>query len=193
MLFRRRQGPTLAQRMLTFAWPRRGLQRGWRYLWHRMTRISATPHTIALGVAAGAFVSFTPFIGFHFLLAAAIALALGGSIVASALGTAIGNPLTFPFIWLASYNFGALLLGHRQRARIQIELPDHMFVLLFTEPGAFWRAFWTAIDPYILQMTVGGIPLGLACGLAVYFIVRSAVAGYQRRREARLCKQRQVR
>jgi len=193
MLFKRRHGLTLLQRLLTFLWPQRGLQRGWHYLWHRMRRISATPHTIALGVAAGAFISFTPFIGFHFLLAAVIAIALGGSIVASALGTAVGNPLTFPFIWLASYNLGALLLGYRQRTRITIDLPDNMLVLLFSEPGAFWRAFWFAIDPYVVPMTVGGVPLGLACGLAVYFIVRSAVAGYQRRREARLCRQRQVR
>ena len=193
MLFKRRQGPTLLQRMLILLWPQRGLQRGWRYLWHRMTRISATPHTIALGAAAGAFASFTPFMGFHFIIAAVIAFALGGSIVASALGTAVGNPLTFPFIWLASYNLGALLLGHRQRTGLSIDLPDHKFMLLFTQPGALWRAFWTAIDPYIVPMTVGGVPLGMACGLAVYFIVRSAVAGYQRRRQARLFRERQAR
>ena len=193
MLFRRREGPTPFQRFLSFLWPRRGLQRGWRYLWHRLTRISATPHTIALGVAIGAFVSFTPFLGLHFLLAGLIALALGGSILASALGTAVGNPLTFPFIWLSTYNLGAMLLGYRQRTRVSIDLPDNMLMLLFTEPGRLWRAFWYAIDPYLVPMTVGGSPLGLACGLAVYFIVRSAVAGYQRRRQARLCGERQAR
>jgi len=193
MLFRRREGPTLFDRMLIFLWPRGGLQRGWRYLWHRLTRISATPHTIALGVAVGAFVSFTPFVGLHFLLAGIIALALGGSILASALGTAVGNPLTFPFIWLASYNLGALLLGYRQRTRIRIDLPDDMLATVVTDPEGFWRAFWFAVDPYIVPMTVGGIPLGLACGLAVYIVVRSAVAGYQRRRQARLCKERKAR
>jgi uncharacterized protein len=174
-------------------WPRRGLQRGWRYLWHRVTRISATPHTIALGVAIGAFVSFTPFLGLHFLIAGLIALALGGSILASALGTAVGNPLTFPFIWLASYNLGAMLLGYRQRTRISIDLPDYMFTLVFTNPGMVWRAFWAAVDPYLLPMLVGGIPLGLACGVAVYVVVRSAVAGYQHRRQARICRERKAR
>jgi len=193
MMFRRRQGPTLFQRLVRFLWPQRGLHRGWRYLWHRMTRISATPHTIALGVAIGAFVSFTPFMGLHFLIAALLAFILGGNILASAFGTAVGNPLSFPFIWLASYNLGALLLGHRQRTRIHIDLPDDMFVLMFTEPLEFWQALWRAIDPYVLQMVVGGIPLGLACGAAVYIIVRSAVAGYQHRRQARLCKMRKVR
>lgn len=193
MLFRRRHGPTLSQRIKGFLWPRRGLHRGWRYLWHRVTRISATPHTIALGVAAGAFASFTPFMGLHFIIAAAIALALGGSVVASAIGTAVGNPLTFPFIWLSTYNLGAMLLGYRQRTHVHINLPDNMLRLLLTEPGRLWRAFWYAIDPYVIPMIIGGIPLGLACGVAVYFIVRSAVAGYQRRRQARLCRERQAR
>jgi uncharacterized protein len=193
MMFRRRHGPTLFQRVVRFLWPRRGLHRGWRYLWHRMTRISATPHTIALGVAIGAFVSFTPFMGLHFLIAALLAFILGGNILASAFGTAVGNPLTFPFIWLASYNLGALLLGYRQRTRIHINLPDDMFVLMFTEPLEFWQALWRAIDPYVVPMLVGGIPLGLACGAAVYIIVRSAVAGYQHRRRARLCRMRKVR
>jgi uncharacterized protein len=193
MLFRRREGPTPLQKTLGFLWPKRGLQRGWRYLWHRVTRISATPHTIALGVAIGAFISFTPFMGLHFLLAGLIALILGGSILASALGTAVGNPLTFPFIWLASYNLGAMLLGYRQRTRVHIDLPDHMLALVFSEPGMVWRAFWSAVDPYVLPMLVGGIPLGLACGVAVYIVVRSAVAGYQHRRQARICRENKAR
>ena len=193
MLFRRRQGLSILQRMLIFLWPRRGMQRGWRYIWHRVARISASPHAIALGFAVGAFVSFTPFIGLHFIIAALSALVVGGSIVASALGTAVGNPLTFPFIWLATYNLGALLLGYRQRTRLFIDLPDGMFLLLFTDPGEFWRVLGAGVGPYLLPMMVGSVPLGLACGLAVYFIVRSAVAGYQRRRQARLSKRQQAR
>ena len=186
MLFRRRQGPTLLQRVLIFLWPRRGMQRGWRYLWHRVARISASPHAIALGFAVGAFASFTPFIGLHFLIAAVLAFALGGSILAAAVGTAVGNPLTFPVIWLATYNLGALILGYRQRTRLHIGLPDDMFLLIVTEPGEFWHTFWAGVGPYIAPMTVGSIPLGIACGAAVYFVVRSAVSGYQRRRQARL-------
>lgn len=79
-------------------WPKMGLSRAWRYLVHRMARLSASPHAIALGFAAGAFVSFTPFIGFHFILAGLLAFSLRASIIASAIGTVVGNPVTFPFI-----------------------------------------------------------------------------------------------
>lgn len=185
MMFRRRHSPSSLQRLLIFLWPRRGLQRGWRYVWHRVTRLAASPHAIALGFAAGTFASFTPYIGLHVLLAAVIALAVGGSIVAAAFGTIVGNPITFPFIWLATYNLGAYLLGYEPRTRIHLDLPDGMLVLLFTEPETLWRAFWKGIGPYIWPMTVGSIPLGLGSAVAVYFVVRSAVAGYQGRRQAR--------
>jgi uncharacterized protein (DUF2062 family) len=64
------------------------------------------PRGIALGFAARAFVSFTPFIGVHFILAGLLAFALRASILASAIGTVVGNPVSFPFIWLAAYNLG---------------------------------------------------------------------------------------
>ena len=51
-----------------------------------------------MGVSAGVFISFLPIPGFHFLLAALVAWCLAGNVVASALGTAFGNPLTFPVI-----------------------------------------------------------------------------------------------
>ena len=57
---------------------------------------------VAAGVAAGAFTSFTPFMGLHFLFAALFAWAIRGNLLASALGTFVGNPLTFPFIWAAT-------------------------------------------------------------------------------------------
>lgn len=190
MMFRRRQRPTVLQRALLFLWPRGGVQRGWRYVWHRVTRISATPHAIALGFAAGTFASFTPYIGFHFIIAGLIALAVGGSIIASAFGTVVGNPVTFPLIWLSTYNLGGLLLGYERRSSVHLDLPDGMFLMLFTTPGEFWRAFWKGVGPYIVPMTVGSIPLGIAAATVVYFVVRSAVTGYQLRRQARLARER---
>ena len=55
--------------------------------------------------------SFTPLIGFHFILAAFIALVLRGSLLASAAGTMVGNPLTFPLIWMATFKVGNVLTG----------------------------------------------------------------------------------
>ena len=46
-----------------------------------------------------------------FILSGIIAYLLRGSIIASAIGTFIGNPLTFPFIWALVYSTGSLMVG----------------------------------------------------------------------------------
>jgi uncharacterized protein len=98
-LRRKRQGYWVKAR--DSIWPGMGLKRAWKYLVHRMARLSAGQHAVALGFATGAFMCFTPFIGFHFVLAGLLALLLRASIPESATGSAIGNPVTFPFIgWL---------------------------------------------------------------------------------------------
>ena len=73
MLFRRRKKADLLERARTFFWPRRSFLRSAQYFIKRVLRLSATPHAIAAGVAAGVFASFTPFLGFHFVIAAGLA------------------------------------------------------------------------------------------------------------------------
>lgn len=190
MLFRRRHRQTVLQRLRDFLWPGRRLHRGWLYVWHRVKRISASPHAIALGFAAGAFASFTPYVGFHFLIAGLIALALGGSIIASAFGTCVGNPLTFPLIWYATYNLGSLLLGHGLRSSVELDLPQGMFLQLLSDPVEFWRSVWGQIGRFILPMTVGSIPVGLAVSAVIYYVVRAVVTAYQNRRQSRFVRER---
>ena len=189
-MFARREEPGLLQRIRLFLFPPGGLRRAWMYIWHRTKRISASPHAIAAGFAAGAFVSFTPFIGFHFILAGILAWFLRGSILASALGTAVGNPLTFPFIWWATYNLGGLILGYDLKSEITINLPHGFGMMLFTHPAEFFHVFWEVMSPIILPMLVGALPLGGAVGLGFYFLVRKAVREYQERRRARLAERR---
>ena len=185
MLFRMRNPRTFWQRATHFVWPRKGLRRGWHYIAHRVKRISAPPHVIALGFAAGVFASFTPFIGFHFIIAGLIAFAVGGNIVASAFGTAVGNPLTFPFIWVATYNVGAMMLGVATRGSVAIDLPDGLLSLLFSNPVQFWEEFWRALHPVLLPMSIGALLIGLPVSAAIYLMLKRAVEGYQHRRRRR--------
>src|SRR5690606_29552406 len=112
MLFRRRTNVTLRERVRIMLWPRRSFRRSARYFAKRALRLRATSHAIAAGVAAGMCASFTPFIGLHILLAFVVAWPLRGNFVAAALGTALGNPLTFPFIWGATLQLGRFILGY---------------------------------------------------------------------------------
>ncbi|WP_421852260.1 DUF2062 domain-containing protein [Oricola sp.] len=178
MIFKRRDREQWHGRMRVWLLPRRNYARSFRYYWKRMLRIKATPHAIAAGVAAGAFASFTPFMGLHFLLAFAIAWLLAGNMIAAALGTAVGNPLTFPAIWAATHGTGRAILGNSTAGT------DGPPVRL----GKIWEtgeltALW---DPIFKPMIVGGVPLGLAVAAALYVLTRFAVAAFQHRRRLRL-------
>jgi len=187
-MFARREKLSLLRRIRLFLFPPGGLKRAYTYIWYRARRIAASPHKVALGFACGAFVSFTPFIGFHFILAGLMAWILRGSIIASAFGTSVGNPITFPFIWWATYNLGGWLLGYEHRGEIHIELPDGMWHLLLHDPAAFGEAFWEALGPVILPMTVGALPLGGICAVICYMLVKPAVERYQERRRQAIAR-----
>ena len=73
MLFRRRNPVTISERLRALLWPRKGFRRGPRYITLRILRLSSTPHSIAVGVAAGVASSFTPFFGLHIVIAVALA------------------------------------------------------------------------------------------------------------------------
>lgn len=167
MLFRRRERPDLLERLRVSLWPRRSWGRSGRYVIFRLSRLRATPYAIAIGAASGVFVSFTPFMGLHFILGGVIAWIFRGSIIASALGTFVGNPLTFPFIWFGAYEFGSWILGS-EATKTHIDLSQGIL--------------HSSLDKLILPMTVGGVPMGLVASAITFFIVRKLVEAYQEKR-----------
>ena len=137
----------------------------------RVLRLSGSPHAIALGVAAGVFISFTPFVGLHFMLGFVVAWLAGGNLVASAFGTFIGNPLTFPLIWASTFELGNWMLGRAAGVPFSF---DANTSILHDSLDALW--------PLIMPMTVAGVPMGILFGIGFYFPVRAMVERYQARR-----------
>lgn len=157
-------------------WPRTGWRRAATYLSHRLRRLRGTPNSIAVGFAWGVAISFTPLIGFHFLLAALCAWLTGGSLFASAVGTAFGNPWTFPLIWLISFKLGSYLMGLNGSAALPQPLT---MTYIFHSPGS---VFW--------PMLTGSVVLGTVAWLASFWIIRRAVDRYRRMRRARIRRRR---
>lgn len=163
MLFARRHKPDIFHHVKNFFWPRIGWRRSIFYLIHRLRRMQGTPYAIAAGFACGAAVSFTPFIGFHFAMAALMAWIIGGNLMASAIGTVVGNPWTFPFIWLWSYQLGNAILGTNGS-----ELPAELgFTFIFDHPGQV-----------LLPMVVGGIPSGIVAWFVSYWPLKRMIESY---------------
>ena len=80
-----------------------------KYISLSIKRIKGSPQALALGLATGFSISFTPFIGLHALLAMFISWVIGGSMAAALIGTLFGNPWTFPFIWYLTYEIGQII------------------------------------------------------------------------------------
>ncbi|MFN0263411.1 DUF2062 domain-containing protein [Tepidamorphus sp. 3E244] len=147
------------------------------YVKKRVLRMRATPHAIAAGFAAGAFASFSPLMGLHFLLAALIAWFTRGNIIASAFGTFIGNFFTFPLIWSATYSLGSGILGGGGRHHAATKLWEYFS----------WSDFsFATVWPLIKPMALGGVILGSIAWVIFYFPIRAAVRGYQTRRAAQI-------
>lgn len=184
MLFKRRDPAKVGEKVRVALWPRRSWNRSVRYMMQRVGRLQGAPETIALGCACGVFASFTPFVGFHFIVAAALALITRSSLLASAIGTFAGNPLTFPFIWYSTYTVGSFMLGNDEKfsmARLQSGFGDMMTGIFNFSSTAFSSAF-DAIWPLFKPMLLGSIPLGLPLAFISYFAAKRMVIAYQEKR-----------
>jgi uncharacterized protein (DUF2062 family) len=179
MILKRRKAVSVWRRVRNFFWPEIGFQRAAKYMGHKVNRIKGSPHAIALGFAAGAFASFTPAVGFHFILAAIIAWVLGANILASAIGTSVGNPLTFPFIWISTHNLGSALLGVQGRNDISLTGPEGGLALMFAHPGMFFAELWAGLEPVFWPMFIGSIPTGVGLWCVVLFFAQAHGATLQ--------------
>jgi len=174
MLFRRRETQTLWARLRTAVWPRHSWSRSARYFGKRVLRLSGSPHAVAAGVAAGVFASFTPFVGLHFIVSFVFAFVVGGNMLAAAMGTFVGNPLTFPFIWASTYSLGSQILGQSNA----LALHEIHYALVH-------RSFEVLV-PIIVPMLVGAVPIGLPIAVVFYVVAFFAVRAFRDLRRERL-------
>lgn len=170
MLFKPRRPRTLLYRLRNVVWPHAGWGRTFSYLRHRVARLPGSPESIAIGLACGIAVSFTPLIGFHFFAAALLAWVMGGNLLASAIGTAFGNPWTFPLIWLWIYKLGSWMTG------VDTSMPEEVSLIAMRDNFA----------GLFVPMLIGGIPTALAVWFASYYPLKYLIRSYRAARRLRI-------
>jgi uncharacterized protein (DUF2062 family) len=185
-MFKSRNKPGRLSQLFGLLWPRSGFKRAGLYVWHRLRRIGATPHSIALGFATGVFMSFNPLLGFHLLIAAIICWIVGGSFIAAVIGTFLCNPVMCPLMMLGDYQVGMLLIGDEIRADFVFRSPNLTFDYLVTDPVQVATELWDILAPVFLPMMLGSFLLGISVAVPTYFAARAAVDAHQRRRRSRL-------
>ena len=94
--------------------------------------------------------------------------------LASAIGTVVGNPLTFPFIWASTYSVGNIILGR----------PAHFHFRDVRQSIAeqSLHAIWPIIGP----MALGAIAIGVPAALVGYGIAFFGVRAFRAMRRERL-------
>ncbi len=136
------------------------------YYFLRLTRLEASIYAISSGFACGAMVSFTPFIGFHFVLALVVSFILRGNLLASMIGTIVGNPITFPFIWLTIYRIGIVFVEQKEiNRKVELNLENVL------------NGGWEILFP----MLIGSAILCLPVWFISYFVIRFLLTSFKKK------------
>lgn len=169
-MFQRREPLSILQKIREIFWPSMGWRRAFHYTRHRIIRLSDTTHKIAAGLAIGAAVSFTPLVGTHFIQAGFFAYLTRANVIAALIGTFVGNPWTFPFMWWAAISFGSSLFSLFSLPA-STNLPDHMdFAML-------WEIATTQPLRLFLPWLLGGYLLAVLSWIPAYFVFYQMVHG----------------
>lgn len=179
-MFQRREALTLLQKLKEFFWPSMGWKRTYKYIKYRLVRLSDSTHKIALGLAIGCGISFTPLVGTHFIQAGFLAYIFRANLLAAIIGTFVGNPWTFPFMWWTAISFGSFLFG-------VLGLPANTALPEEMNFSILWELITNEPMRIFLPWLLGGYIAAIICvPIAYYIFYRFVGAAKQARSKARL-------
>lgn len=184
-IFKRRKPRDFLKKLREALWPSQGWRRTISYYRHRIFRTGDSTYRIAAGLASGAAVSWSPFLGTHFVQAIFLSWLLRANLLAGFAGTALGNPTTFPVMFWISYSLGAALCGLIGLGDAVALPPGMDFEWFAHHPMPFLAFLFHHPLKLLLPLTLGGYLCALLCWpvayAALYFPVRAARAGWAMR------------
>ncbi|MCG6911294.1 MAG: DUF2062 domain-containing protein [Deltaproteobacteria bacterium] len=128
--------------------------------------LQGDPQYIAMGMAIGVFIAFTPTIPFHTVLALCLAFILKGSKPAAAIGVWLSNPVTIPVLYYGSFKIGRLLLRKPLPYDVHLESIRALFGL--------------GLD-VTLAMLLGGAILGIIPAIIAYLATYRIIGNLRKR------------
>jgi len=167
-MFKRRIKLTWLQTAKQAIWPKMGWLRAVQYYAKRTIRLTDTTENIAKGLASGTAMSFSPLVGTHILQAGLLTYILRGNLLASLVGTIIGNPWTFPFMWFASITLGSWIFA-------LIGLPANIYLPDEVSLSILWELLLSEPLRILLPWFLGGYLCALISWPIAYFIFYSLI------------------
>jgi uncharacterized protein len=169
---------------LMFLRVRRQYRRWRRFLTHNILHTDDSPHKIALGMAIGAFVTFTPTVGVQMAVVLLLAWLLRANKVVGLPVVWLTNPATIvPFYWLC-YEIGRILLGTPpvgQQWWLEMASPPAGWLAIVQ---FYWSRFWQIGWP----LWVGGCIVGLIAALPAYYLTYYGVRSFRMRQWGQLTR-----
>jgi len=128
---------------------------------HKLFRIKDFPESVAIGLAWGAAVSFTPLLGLHLVICYSGTWLMRGNLIAATVGTVVGNPWTFPFFFYLDYKLGILFFFK--------EVENYEFKVNFLINN-FEGLFYPTL--------IGSIPISLLVWFLTFFFTKQYLTRY---------------
>jgi uncharacterized protein (DUF2062 family) len=184
-MFQRRHPESSLDKIRQIVWPKMGWWRLLKYYRSRIIRLSASAESIAVNLAGGSAMSFTPFFGIHVFTALGFAWLIGVkmNLVAAMVGTFVGNPWTFPFLLFSSYSLGEFILGviGSQESTIAFT-PD----IVEQQGDNLFTFLWQNFSDLFIPTAIGGTILAIMSFPFYYILYFYLVRGAQRARKLRM-------
>jgi uncharacterized protein (DUF2062 family) len=121
-----------------------------------LLHIEDTPERTAAAFALGVFFGFSPFLGFHTILALAFAFLLNLNRVAVLLGVYSNLPLVIAPYYASATMIGATITGHRPPPGFQSQIRALFDVSVFNAADFFTKLV-KILKPLLLPYTVGSM------------------------------------
>jgi uncharacterized protein (DUF2062 family) len=145
----------------------------------RLLAIDDPPERTALAFSIGVFITFSPFLGLHTIIATVIAFLFRLNKIAIYSGTYINNPFTLVPIIVVSYAIGAFLLGRPPHIP-----PEGMELLKDPHPltGSYYRQLFTSSWYLVEPFAIGGTLLSVVCSLVSYPLTLRWLRAHRRKK-----------
>ena len=135
-----------------------------------------TPHRIALGVACGMFVCFTPTIPFQMVLAVALSWLLRANKVVGIPLVWLSNPATMVPIFLPQYLLGCQLLGMKA-----MDVDFSKLTQTYTDWDEQFLVAWGLMEKIFWPLWLGSIIISTLVGIASYYFSLFLIIRYRNR------------
>jgi uncharacterized protein (TIGR03546 family) len=138
----------------------------WKKTVKTILSLDSHPGHISLGFSVGVFISFTPFIGIHSLMAIVIAFVFRLNKLTCVTATWVNTPLTvIPMLGL-SYKLGSVLLGN---APVELQVKS---------------LEWQYLKPHAASLMLGSSIIGFVAAILSYIVVYYIIVRFRQKDEA---------